>query len=115
MASFPQWRSGTHQALSSSRLSFGNPLTIQTLGSIRGAITMPKAKAVVLVVEDDAIIRMGALDLIQRAGFVAIEAVNADEAIKILQAGSDVHLVFTDVEMPGTMDGFKLSHYIRHR
>jgi CheY-like chemotaxis protein len=76
---------------------------------------MPKAKAVVLVVEDDGIIRMGALDLIQRAGFEAIEAADADEAIMILEARRDIHVVFTDVEMPGTMDGIKLSHYIRER
>ena len=76
---------------------------------------MPKTKAVVLVVEDDGIIRMGALDLIQRAGFEALEAANADEAIKILEARRDIHVVFTDVEMPGTMDGIKLSHYIRER
>jgi two-component system, response regulator PdtaR len=76
---------------------------------------MPKAKAVVLVVEDDGIIRMGAVDLILRAGFEALEAGNADEAIKILRGRPDIHLVFTDVEMPGTMDGIKLSHYIRDR
>ena len=76
---------------------------------------MPQAKAVVLVVEDDEIIRMGALDLIRWAGFEAIEAANADDAIKILEARLDIHLVFTDVEMPGTMDGIKLSHYIRER
>ncbi len=76
---------------------------------------IPKPKAVVLVVEDDGIIRMGALDLVRRAGFEAIEAANADEAIKILELRRDIHLVFTDVEMPGTMDGLKLSHYIRER
>lgn len=76
---------------------------------------MPKAKAIILVVEDDAIIRMGALDLIERAGFGALQASSADEAIKILEARRDIHLVFTDVEMPGTMDGIRLSHYIRDR
>lgn len=76
---------------------------------------IPKAKAVVLVVEDDGIIRMGAMDLMRRAGFEAIEAATADEAIKILEVRRDIHLVFTDVEMPGSMDGLKLSHYIRER
>ena len=76
---------------------------------------MSHQKAVVLVVEDSPIIRMGALDLVISAGFEALEASSADEAIRILEARPDIHLVFTDVEMPGTMDGAKLSHYIRGR
>ncbi len=76
---------------------------------------MPNRKTVVLVVEDHPIIRMGALQLVVAAGFEAIEADSADEAIRILEARSDIRLVFTDVGMPGTMDGIKLSHYIRGR
>jgi two-component system, response regulator PdtaR len=76
---------------------------------------MLNGKAVVLVVEDSAIIRMGAVDLVQSAGYEAIEANNADEAIRILESRADIDLVFTDVQMPGTMDGIKLSHYIRER
>ena len=75
---------------------------------------MPK-QPVILVVEDDPIIRIGALQLVANAGFEAIEASDADEAIRILEARSDIHLVFTDVGMPGTMDGIKLAHYIRRR
>lgn len=71
--------------------------------------------AVVLVVEDSAIIRMGAIDLVLSAGYEALEACDADEAIRILESRDDVDLVFTDVQMPGTMDGIKLSHYIRER
>jgi two-component system, response regulator PdtaR len=70
---------------------------------------------VILVVEDDPIIRMGALQFVIHAGFEALEAENADEAIRILEARSDIHLVFTDLGMPGTMDGIKLAHYIRQR
>ncbi|RST81039.1 response regulator [Aquibium carbonis] len=76
---------------------------------------MKKDKAVVLVVEDNTIIRMGAVDLVLTAGYEALEACDADEAIRILEARSDIDLVFTDVQMPGTMDGLKLSHYIRNR
>jgi CheY-like chemotaxis protein len=76
---------------------------------------MNKTKAVVLVVEDNAIIRMGAVDLVLSAGYEALEARDADEAIRILETRGDVELVFTDVQMPGTMDGVKLSHYIRDR
>lgn len=76
---------------------------------------MFNGKAVVLVVEDSAIIRMGAVDLVQSAGYEALEASNADEAIRILESRADIDLVFTDVQMPGTMDGIKLSHYIHDR
>lgn len=76
---------------------------------------MPIHKAVVLVVEDHPFIRMDAVDLASAAGFEVLEAGSADEAILILQARPDIHLVFTDVEMPGTMDGIKLAHYIRGR
>ena len=76
---------------------------------------MPISKVVVLVVEDQVIIRMGAVDLVHSAGYEAIEASNADEAIAILETRSDIQLVFTDVQMPGSMDGIKLAHHIRNR
>jgi len=76
---------------------------------------MNQGKHVVLVVEDSPIIRMGAVDLVLSAGYEALEACDADEAIRILESRSDIDLVFTDVQMPGTMDGIKLSHYIRER
>ena len=76
---------------------------------------MQDGKHVVLVVEDNTIIRMGAVDLVVSAGYEAIEACDADEAIRILESRSDVDLVFTDVQMPGSMDGIKLAHYIRER
>jgi CheY-like chemotaxis protein len=76
---------------------------------------MFNSKKVVLVVEDSAIIRMGAVDIVLSAGYEALEAGDADEAIRILESRSDIDLVFTDVQMPGTMDGIKLSHYIRDR
>ncbi|MGO8026322.1 response regulator [Rhizobium leguminosarum] len=76
---------------------------------------MKYGKAVVLVVEDSMIIRMSAVDLVLSAGYEALEACDADEAIRILESRNDIDLVFTDVQMPGTMDGIKLSHYIRDR
>ena len=72
-------------------------------------------KAVVLVVEDHPLIRLAGLEIVASAGFEGIGAANADEAIQILEARTDIHLVFTDIEMPGTMDGLKLAHYIRDR
>ncbi|APH72567.1 response regulator [Aquibium oceanicum] len=76
---------------------------------------MNNGKKVVLVVEDSPLIRMGAVDLVISAGYEALEARDADEAIRILESRADIDLVFTDVQMPGTMDGIKLSHYIRER
>jgi two-component system, response regulator PdtaR len=76
---------------------------------------MEKRKAVILVVEDDAVIRMGAVDLVIDAGFEALEASSADEAIRILETHPDIHLVFTDTGMSGSMDGLKLAHYILDR
>jgi CheY-like chemotaxis protein len=81
----------------------------------RSAKCMPHRKAVILVVEDIPIIRMCALDLAIDAGFEALEASSADDAIRVLKARPDIRLVFTDVEMPGMIDGIKLSHYIRNR
>jgi len=76
---------------------------------------MKNGRAVVLVVDDITLIRMGAVDLVQSAGYEALEAQDADEAIRILESRDDIDLVFTDVQMPGTMDGIKLAHFIRNR
>lgn len=76
---------------------------------------MNTQKPVVLVVEDDALIRIGAIDLVESAGCIAVEARDADEAIHILGSRPDIRLVFTDIDMPGEMDGVRLSHYVRNR
>lgn len=72
-------------------------------------------KAIVLVVEDEALIRMHAVQMVEDAGFAALEACNADEAIEVLESRSDVQAVFTDINMSGSMDGWKLAHAIRGR
>ena len=77
--------------------------------------TPEPATRVVLVVEDDALILMSALDLVTHAGFESVGAANADEAIAILEVRADIHLLFNDVQMPGSIDGLKLVHYIRNR
>lgn len=76
---------------------------------------MSNPRIAVLVVEDEALIRLAAMDLVESAGYEAVEARNADEAIRILGARTDIRVVFTDVDMPGTMDGLKLAHFIRDR
>jgi CheY-like chemotaxis protein len=72
-------------------------------------------KAVILVVENEAIIRMSAVQMVEDAGFSATEACNADEAIAILENRRDIRAVFTDINMSGSMDGLKLAHAIRGR
>ena len=71
--------------------------------------------AIVLVVEDDLILRMRAIDMVDDAGYVSVEAVDADEALAILQSRSDIALLFTDIQMPGSMDGLELAHAVRER
>ena len=72
-------------------------------------------RPVILIVEDEFLIRMHAAEMIKRAGYDVVEAINADEAILILETRRDIRVVFTDVRMPGSMDGLKLAHAVRHR
>src|ERR1700726_811220 len=75
----------------------------------------PLPPAVVLVVEDEMLLRMRAVDMVEDAGFTPLEAVDADEAVAILESRSDIALLFTDIQMPGSMDGLKLAHAVRQR
>ena len=70
---------------------------------------------VVLIVEDEILVRLTAVFLLEEAGFATLEAGSADEAIKLLEARKDIQVVFTDINMPGSMDGLRLAHAIRHR
>jgi two-component sensor histidine kinase/CheY-like chemotaxis protein len=81
------------------------------MSTATGPIEVPK----VLVVEDEMVLRMRAADIVEDAGFCAVEAVNADEAIAILESRSDIALLFTDIQMPGSMDGLKLAHAVHTR
>jgi len=60
-------------------------------------------------------LRMRAVEIVEDAGFTPIEAVNADEALTILESRSDIELLFTDIQMPGTMDGLKLAYAVYER
>jgi CheY-like chemotaxis protein len=73
------------------------------------------APAVVLVVEDEMLLRMRAVDMVEDAGFTPVEAADADEAVAILESRSDIALLFTDIQMPGSMDGLKLAHAVHER
>jgi CheY-like chemotaxis protein len=73
------------------------------------------SRPVILIVEDEWLLRIDAVDMIAAAGFDVIEASNADEAIEILERRCDIAVVFTDIQMPGSMDGLKLARAVRGR
>jgi two-component system, response regulator PdtaR len=71
---------------------------------------------VVLLVEDELLVRMTAADELEEAGFHVLEAANADVAMAVLEARSDeVQVLFTDVHMPGSMDGMELAEQVHAR
>jgi CheY-like chemotaxis protein len=70
---------------------------------------------VILVVEDEMLLRMRAVDMVEDAGYVPVEAVDADEALAILQSRSDIVLLFTDIQMPGSMSGLQLALAVHER
>jgi DNA-binding NtrC family response regulator len=69
----------------------------------------------VLVVEDEALIRMAVVSELEDAGFEVFQAHNADAAILILRANLQIRLMFTDIDMPGGVDGLKLAAAVRNR
>jgi CheY-like chemotaxis protein len=69
---------------------------------------------IVVVAEDETLIRMLAVDVLIDAGFAVIEAGHADDALAILNSqATDIHVLFTDIHMPGSMDGLELAHHTR--
>jgi CheY-like chemotaxis protein len=70
---------------------------------------------VILIVEDDELQKLLVVDMVEEAGFVAIAACDADEAVAILESRADIVLLLTDINMPGSMDGLKLAHAVRSR
>lgn len=74
-----------------------------------------KTQHTVLVVEDEPLLRMSAVDLVLALGLEVLEAASADEAIERLEAHRNVQVIFTDIQMAGTMDGLQLAAYARDR
>jgi CheY-like chemotaxis protein len=72
-------------------------------------------RSVVLVVEDDELLLADALEVVSQAGFEPVPAKNADDAIMILERRNDIRVIFSDVNMPGSIDGLKLVHIVRNR
>ena len=79
------------------------------------SVHAPDGPTNVLVVEDETFLRMHAVDIVEDAGFTAVEAVDADEALRILETRSDISLMLSDIQMPGSMDGLKLAHAVHAR
>ena len=73
------------------------------------------AQRTVLVVEDEVVLRMAVSAHLREMGFVVIEAVGADEAVELLSANRAIQLVFSDIMMPGTMDGDQLAAWVSQR
>src|SRR5580692_7223901 len=75
----------------------------------------PLNPSTILVVEDEAIIRLELVDWLCDMGLVVLEANNADEAIALLDTHPEIELLMTDILMPGSMDGARLAHHVRGR
>jgi CheY-like chemotaxis protein len=68
---------------------------------------------VVLLVEDETLVRLTQVDILREAGFWVVEAADADEAFDLLRARPDIDVVLTDVDMPGSLDGFEFARLVR--
>ena len=84
-------------------------------GMRRLAPSLSRVSASVLIVEDEALVRAMGVCLFAEAGFRPIEAANSDEALERLEADAEVQLLFTDVNLPGTIDGLALAWQARDR
>lgn len=73
---------------------------------------MPEFQSTVLLVEDEPLIRLFVADLLEESGFKVVEAANATEAWVLLEAGLEVNVLLTDVDMPNGCDGFELAHKV---
>jgi DNA-binding NtrC family response regulator len=76
---------------------------------------MAEPAATVLIVEDEPLVRLYAADMIEEAGWKALEAANSDEALELLDADVPVDVLFTDINMPGQMDGLELAACVHQR
>lgn len=76
---------------------------------------MPPARPVILVVEDEPLQRLMAVDLVEEAGFDVVDVAGAAEAVRVLESRPDIRVVFTDIDMPGGLSGMQLAATIRDR
>jgi len=76
------------------------------------SMTRPSLKTV-LVVEDEILTRVDAVACLREAGFDVVEAANGTEALALIRTRDDVDLIFTDIQMPGAVDGLELARRAR--
>jgi two-component system, response regulator PdtaR len=79
------------------------------------AESQPNKSPVILVVDDEKLLRLLAADILESAGFGVMEAENASAALRVLERRPDVRLVFTDIHMPGPLDGMELARQVHKR
>jgi DNA-binding NtrC family response regulator len=114
----PSWNQGcAHVFLSYLELdkSQGGNVFAARQGELRMADLRGSPKVAVLIVEDEPLLRMVAAALIEEAGFEPLEARNANHALSILEARPDIRIVFTDINLPGSIDGLKFAEAIGGR
>jgi CheY-like chemotaxis protein len=85
-----------------------------TLNSVSSPAAEESRQPVVLVVEDDVLIRSAVAEYLRISGNSVVEAAKAAEAIAVFAAGAPIDVVFSDIHMPGTMDGFSLARWVYH-
>lgn len=78
-------------------------------------LSRQNSRVVVLIVEDEPLVRLVGADVLEEAGFDVVEAADADEALAILETRPDVRVLFTDINMPGSLDGLELAHLVHER
>jgi CheY-like chemotaxis protein len=76
---------------------------------------LPTQPLTVLVIEDEVLVRMVIADYLRECGFRVVEASTADEGMRVLKTNERVDIVFSDVQMPGSLDGFELAQWLRAR
>jgi two-component system, response regulator PdtaR len=94
---------------------YGSRPPISSDGKAREGDVMSHVPMSVLVVEDEALLRLVTAEYLRGEGLEVFEAANADDAIVLLEARPSINVLFTDIDMPGSMDGLKLSATVRDR
>jgi DNA-binding NtrC family response regulator len=79
------------------------------------AVDVPKPQIAVLVVEDMPIIRMDAVATLEEAGYRTYQARSSEDGISLMENHDDIGVLFTDIDMPGSLTGLGLAHYVRER
>ena len=110
-----RWDQISHEILVLNRTVYESTAMSSTEGAHLMAFDRIRPLPIILVVEDEMMIRMSTVDMVEDAGYTPVEAVDADGAVAILESRSDVDLMVTDVQMPGSMNGLELAQAVHER